>query len=607
MNGRPDIPWLALVLIAEGEAELKLNAPVAECVSADRPLAGVADAERGNYLSIAKSRIDQIFPTQLDVPLLAHAREVDISDTELMMGDDDGFLAVVICNRLPLPAKDDDGKDRPVKYLACLVNLEGQFNRLRERAPDPVRTTFFPNLVTTAYLSAADVDRVRMKLVDNAFAGSVVSGVAGPADHPIGEADLGVLGDEPAPRYRIGSVQAGLAGANTVSAAVAGTSTAASWGVVRGVGSSDVYAQMATGFEFASTVLTGAFFDPVFRFPVLLHWSFTSVGDTTFRELMENLDSGMVGTLPEPAAGAGAADESPLAGRPPLELVETGHVGLPQRTRVGDEVRCWYRGPLVAHPAPDPDDRLDLAHASDQLRIIVPDGREDLSFASAFEIGRLLALARPSVTAGLLRWRQIGYQTSRRRSFWEELDITHFGGLLAELDPDLSFTAVDTLLQQTLVDAIVTAPEQVIGHPSVLVKPGRTIPDLGDPARVIASGFALAAGSLKGPLRQVVDGLANVAVATGSAKSTIVERHVAEQLDATLGRLVVDTLGDQVTVVRPTGPGPIRIQASAGRARRRRDAVDRILTELRSDGNNGNDDAAPDRERPNEHDGGGRQ
>ena len=82
VDGRRDLPWLALVLVAEGEADLTLNAPVAECVSADRPLLGVADTERGNYLSIAKSKIDQIFPTRVDVALLAHARAVDIGDTE---------------------------------------------------------------------------------------------------------------------------------------------------------------------------------------------------------------------------------------------------------------------------------------------------------------------------------------------------------------------------------------------------------------------------------------------------------------------------------------------------------------------------------------------
>ena len=99
-------PWLALVLIAEGEAELKLNLPVAQCVTPGVSLPGKADVELGNYLQIRKSVVDRVFPTRLDVPLLAHAREVDIHDTELMMGDDDGFLAVVISNRLPLAGRD---------------------------------------------------------------------------------------------------------------------------------------------------------------------------------------------------------------------------------------------------------------------------------------------------------------------------------------------------------------------------------------------------------------------------------------------------------------------------------------------------------------------
>src|SRR5210317_1391667 len=120
-------PWLALVLIAEGEARLDTGVGVADCVTAGKTLTGVADVEKGNRLVVRKSVINKVFPTQNDVELLAHAREVDISDTELMMGDDDGFLAVIISNRLPLPAKDENGGEVPVKYLACLINLEAQF------------------------------------------------------------------------------------------------------------------------------------------------------------------------------------------------------------------------------------------------------------------------------------------------------------------------------------------------------------------------------------------------------------------------------------------------------------------------------------------------
>ena len=97
-----------------------------------------ADVELGNCLAVRKSVVDRVFPTQEEVRLLAHAREVDIGDTELMMGDDDGYLAVVIANRLPLPGRDAAGSEVPVKYLACLVNLSEQFDQLLEEAPAPV-------------------------------------------------------------------------------------------------------------------------------------------------------------------------------------------------------------------------------------------------------------------------------------------------------------------------------------------------------------------------------------------------------------------------------------------------------------------------------------
>src|SRR5262249_42183838 len=58
-------------------------------------------------------------------------REVDIQDTELAGGDDDGWMAVVLANRLPVF---DTANGKPVRYLACLVSLEGQIPRL----PPPV-------------------------------------------------------------------------------------------------------------------------------------------------------------------------------------------------------------------------------------------------------------------------------------------------------------------------------------------------------------------------------------------------------------------------------------------------------------------------------------
>src|SRR5215475_2486190 len=89
-------PWLALVVIAEGEGELSGDTPVLDCVTPGVALSGPNDAESGIYLAVSKTVVDKVFPTAEDLQLLVHVREVDLNDTELAMGDDDGFLAVVL-------------------------------------------------------------------------------------------------------------------------------------------------------------------------------------------------------------------------------------------------------------------------------------------------------------------------------------------------------------------------------------------------------------------------------------------------------------------------------------------------------------------------------
>jgi hypothetical protein len=48
---------------------------------------------------VTRSTIDKVFPMKDELALLCHVREVDVNDTELANGDDDGFLATVIANR----------------------------------------------------------------------------------------------------------------------------------------------------------------------------------------------------------------------------------------------------------------------------------------------------------------------------------------------------------------------------------------------------------------------------------------------------------------------------------------------------------------------------
>lgn len=547
-------PWLALVVIAEGEAELKLNQAVAECVTPGVELGGVADSQLGNCLEVRKSMIDKIFPTRLDVPLLSHAREVDIHDTELMMGDDDGFLAVVIANRLPLAGKGPTGEEVPVKYLACLINLEQQFETLLERAPEPSRFTFNPAITAAQYVNVAGWDHASMGMTPAV----TTAALAGSASLPHGVAP------KAAPSA---AAHAGLV-ATAATAPAARDSRAAEWSAgTNPRAATDVYAEMARPFAQAIALNPELLhFDPTYRFPVLLHWSFTSVGGTTFRQLMESADSGLLGTV-----GA-----EPTEGRPPVEAVETGHVGLAHRTRRGESVRTWYRGPFVPHPTEDPPEgRLSLAHASDQLRIVVPDGREDLSLASAFEIGRLLALSKPSMVASLLRWRQLHYQTARRQVIWEAARdfLDQF---------EISTTAigrdVGVALGRGLARALAERPEQFLGNPRPLVDPGRPLPVAGGATQHLAAGLAIPQAALVGNPTSVLAKVraATVPVApapsfpvlrgdsTGGATVSQARAALNLQLDQQLGRLVVDALP---TVVSPNLAGvAVPIIKGKGRA-----------------------------------------
>lgn len=489
-------PFVALVLIAEGEAELKIGVPAADCFTdgVDLPLGDTLDDPEvavGNCLAIRKSMIDKIFPTQQEVMLLTHSREVDLSDTELALGDDDGYLSVVVSNRLPMAGTGGDGNTMPVNYLACLVNLEGQFEELLEETEDPpLLFTWLMNVLLTNVEDATVSDHV-------------VMGTADPPDRVL-EIMNPAVSDAGA---NFGGPRASLAqGSSTHSVQVTSNVQGTNGGHIGGAGwgasdpemtSAQIYAEMASGFSRASVAdlqVGEIMVDPILRFPVMLHWSFTTSGNDTFESLMDGLDSRLLGdTNP---------DQSVPDGRLPLEVAETGHTGLTHRTRVGDEVRAWYRGPLAPHPMDNSSQvRLPLAHSSDQLRVVTPDGREDLSLAAAFEVGRLLALSQPSIVASLLRWRQHEFRAARLDAMLESASgvFAEIGTLTKMAESDIM---VDDLwgitVGRQLVKELVTNPDGFVGPPRPLLTPGRGLEIDGVPSDVLATGLGLDPKVLRG-------------------------------------------------------------------------------------------------------------
>ena len=134
---------------------------------------------------------------------------------------------------------------------------------------------------------------------------------------------------------------------------------------------------------------------------VLLHtWSFTAAparpGGGSFRELAEALDAGLV--------GAGVPD-----------VADTGHLPVTVHDRSGSEQTAWYRGPLC--PRPVARDELGPYHSADQARRVSPEtGTEDISYAAAFDLGRLVAAADARLAQELMRWRREAYRQAARTS-----------------------------------------------------------------------------------------------------------------------------------------------------------------------------------------------
>ena len=482
------IPWLALVVVAEGEAQLSTATPVADCVTPGTTLLDAADdkdVEQGLYLAVTETVVKKIFPCKEDLDLLVHVREVDINDTELANGDDDGWLAVVLANRLPVF---DTAKDKPVRYMACLVNIEGQLDALPP--PEPPEEHFSFELAQDWSVLAAIDPHVGpdKRVMGGIDLGNIVLPATGGMLHAAHK------GAAPrAPQVAVQAPHASPVVGNALDGAAAMKEKQVGQQWVNATDKVSAVALdpdakrlvrdgMASGFRYPISQFA---LEKVLRFPALAHWSFTTSEGATFETLMQDLDVGLLGTVPEPDV------DTPPAVRVP-EVVQTGHIGLGHRSRRGDPMLAWYRGPCVPFPTTrDAAGGALLAHSADQLRRVVPDGREDLALAAAFEIGRLLALSQLSVVSALMRFRS------------EQFGVGRIRELIAQLTPFKIPEIVDArvdlgrFVALQMIDELVKNPAQMIGPRRPIADPGRELIVHGDLDTVIATGLGIDLGALQ--------------------------------------------------------------------------------------------------------------
>jgi hypothetical protein len=114
----PDTPWLALLLLPSSVATIEAAPLSAVYSGAELTALGLDGTTVCDQLVVPRGWLRAVMPRKQDLALLTHARQLSLTDREAQK-DDDGFLALVMADRLPTPG---------IEHLACLVSLEGQWD-----------------------------------------------------------------------------------------------------------------------------------------------------------------------------------------------------------------------------------------------------------------------------------------------------------------------------------------------------------------------------------------------------------------------------------------------------------------------------------------------
>ena len=135
------------------------------------------------------------------------------------------------------------------------------------------------------------------------------------------------------------------------------------------------------------------------RLAVLAHWSFSSQGQTTFKTLISQLDTGLL-QLPPPMNTVAAEGSDDVK-----HAYSLGYTALTHRIRNGETTVSWYRGPLVPLFYRKLDVYRSLPCPDAALRYHYDTGLLDVSYAAAWQLGRLLALQSPLFAQTIYRTR----------------------------------------------------------------------------------------------------------------------------------------------------------------------------------------------------------
>ncbi len=105
----------------------------------------------------------------------------------------------------------------------------------------------------------------------------------------------------------------------------------------------------------------------------------------------------------------------PKSDRAEAELyLAQGKLALPHSLRKGGKTFSWYHGPLATGDNPSPDIALPVRAADELVRYNPANGMFDVSYAAAWELGRLLALQSKHFSVSLFNWKRAHAQRLRQ-------------------------------------------------------------------------------------------------------------------------------------------------------------------------------------------------
>ena len=91
-------------------------------------------------------------------------------------------------------------------------------------------------------------------------------------------------------------------------------------------------------------------------------------------------------------------------------VITAGYVTIPYYLKTGNKIDALYRGPMIPQTASPATDFVPLFHADKAFRYIKEVDKLDVSYAAAWELGKLLAIQNKNFSIALYQWKRACYQ-----------------------------------------------------------------------------------------------------------------------------------------------------------------------------------------------------